>query len=60
MVRENVLHVVQNLDAQGTSLSFEAELLGADGQTSPAIQEIVAMQYALVDGCYLMGSAENR
>jgi len=46
MVRGNVLHVVQNLDAQGTSLNFEAELLGADGQMSPVIQEIVAMQYA--------------
>jgi len=46
MVRENVLHVVQNLDAQGTSLNFVAELLGADGRMSLVIQEIVATQYA--------------
>jgi len=45
MIRENVLRVVQNLDAQGTFLNFGAELLGVDGQTSLAIQEIVAMQY---------------
>jgi len=46
MVRGNVLHVVQNLDVQETSLNFGVESLGADGQTSPVIQEIVAMQYA--------------
>jgi len=45
MAQENVLRDAQNSDVQGIFLNFGAELLGVDGQTSLAIQEIVAMQY---------------